>query len=83
MCSSDLLMVYRYALDGLGFEASHFTVHKANESVWQFHERFGAVRRAEDEIQYFYDIDREAILASLQRYRRFLPEGLSGLETVK
>lgn len=77
------LMVYCYALDHLGFGASHFTVHKANESVWQFHERFGAVRRDEDEVQYFYDIDREAILASMQRYRRYLPKGLSGLETVK
>src|SRR5690606_12411597 len=38
------LMVYAYAIDHLGFTAAHFDVRKGNERVWQFHERFGAVR---------------------------------------
>lgn len=66
------LMVYAYALDHLGFRAAHFEVRKGNESVWRFHERFGARRIAGTEFDYFYRIDNEAIASSRQRYRRFL-----------
>lgn len=66
------LMVYAYAVDHLGFRAAHFDVRKGNERVWQFHERFGAVRTAESEIDYFYKLDNEAIAVSRTRYRRFL-----------
>jgi RimJ/RimL family protein N-acetyltransferase len=66
------LMVYVYALDHLGFAGAHFDVRKGNERVWRFHERFGAVRTAESEIDYFFQLDSEAIAASRARYRRFL-----------
>ena len=66
------LMVYAYAVDHLGFTAAHFDVRQGNERVWRFHERFGAVRTAESEIDYFYQLDSEAIAASRARYRRFL-----------
>lgn len=56
------LMVYAYAVDHLGFAAAHFDVRKGNERVWQFHERFGAVRAAESEIDYFYKLDNEQSL---------------------
>jgi len=69
------LMVYRYGLE-LGFDASHFDVRKANEKVWQYHERCGARRTHETEIDYFYSMDREAIEQLFQRYHSRIPNGI-------
>jgi len=66
------LMVYAYALDHLGFAGAHFDVRKGNERVWQFHERFGAQRVAETQLDYLYKLDGVAIASSRQRYRKFL-----------
>lgn len=71
------LMIYAYAIDHLGFHAAHFDVRIGNTRVWQFHERFGARRTAETEIDYLYEIGGEAIFASRQRYRRFLEGSVS------
>lgn len=71
------LMVYAYALDFLGFSRAHFDVRKANEHVWRFHERFGATRVGESALDYYYRIEPDAIAASRQRYRRYLPEPIS------
>ena len=68
-------MVYHFAL-GLGFKQSHFDVRKGNESVWNFHERFGAVRVAETDEDYLYSISLEAIQKSLQKYEKYLPNGV-------
>jgi len=59
------LLVYHFAL-GLGFECAHFDVRKANESVWKFHERFGALKSSETELDYFYRISNAAIRQSLK-----------------
>lgn len=67
------LIVYRYALDHLGFRDAHFEVRRDNRSVWNFHERFGARRIGEDEVEYRFELDHDAIVASLRRYARFLP----------
>lgn len=66
------LMVYAYAIDVLGFNSAHFEVRKGNERVWKFHERFGAQRVAESDLDYWYRLDGQAIAASRQRYRKFL-----------
>jgi RimJ/RimL family protein N-acetyltransferase len=70
------LMVYSYALDHLGFDKAHFEVRKGNESVWQFHERFGAHRVGESELDFYYEIDRPSIEISRGRYRRYLKENV-------
>lgn len=70
------LIVYCYART-LGFERAHFDVRKGNVSVWKFHERFGAKRIRESDDDYFYDIGAHAITASLERYAKFLPNGIS------
>lgn len=70
------LMVYAFAL-GLGFTASHFSVRAGNESVWKFHERFGAVRTGENGEDWFYSISEDAIRASQEKYRKYLPEGIA------
>ncbi len=71
------LMVYAYACDHLGFSAAHFDVRKGNERVWQFHERFGAKRIEETELDYFYRLDLDAIQSSNKRYVKILPNGVS------
>lgn len=71
------LMVYAYAVDDLGFKASHFDVRKGNERVWKFHERFGAVRLKETELDYFYSIKLDAIQESRRHYEKFLSNGVT------
>ena len=66
------LMVYQFARS-LGFDRAHFNVRKQNESVWRFHERFGAVRTGESGEDYTYSISAAAIRASLEKYARYLP----------
>jgi RimJ/RimL family protein N-acetyltransferase len=73
------VMVYRYALDELGFESSHFSVNRDNDRVWAFHERFGATRVGEDLREYEYRISNDAIRRSLDRFARYCP-GPLGVE---
>jgi hypothetical protein len=70
------LMVYAYA-QSLGFSRAHFDVRIENSSVWKFHERFGAMRVGESEVDYFYEISSNEIDASFHRYRRYLPLGVT------
>ena len=71
------LMVYAYALDILGFDRAHFQVNKENERVCKFHERFGAERVSENEVEYEYVITNASIRESMTRYKRYLPEKLT------
>ena len=70
-------MVYAFALDHLGFTAAHFDVRKGNERVWQFHERFGAARVGETELDYLYCLEQAEISESRRRYAKFLPHGVT------
>lgn len=77
------LMVYAYAVDHLGFKHAHFSVHKSNQGVWEFHERFGARRVGEAEGEYLYSVPSTAIEKSRIKYAKFLagsvavPNGLN------
>ena len=77
------LIVYAYALESLGFQSAHYQVQKANERVWRFHERFGAERTSENEVQYEYRLSNAAIKSSIDRYRRYLPNGIFIEELLK
>ena len=77
------LMVYSYALGSLGFQRAHFQVNKANERVWRFHERFGAERIRENEVQYEYTLSNAAIKSAIDRYRRYLPDSIFFEELLK
>jgi RimJ/RimL family protein N-acetyltransferase len=71
------LIVYQYALDHLRFRNSHFEVNRDNRSVWNFHERlFGARRVGENEVEYIFEQDHDAIRATMRRYQRFLPDAI-------
>lgn len=69
------LIIYHYALL-LGFQGAHFDVRKDNVSVWTFHERFGAVRIGETDMDFLFTISNEAIQRSLRRYAKYLPDGI-------
>lgn len=71
------LMVYSYAVDYLGFRNAHFDVRKGNESVWRFHERFGAVRTCTSDDSYLYEIDLDAIKQARYRYKKYLDAQLT------
>lgn len=71
------LMVYSYAVDDLGFQAAHFDVRKGNERVWKFHERFGAQRIAETDIDYLYTLSCQSIKRSRMTYSKFLPNAVA------
>lgn len=75
------LMVYAYAVDHLGFMASHFDVRKGNERVWQFHERFGARRIFENLLEYQYQIGLDDIHSARKKYHRYLAE-ISSVEFI-
>lgn len=62
------LMVYQVGMD-LGFSASHFSVRKENEKVWQYHERMGAERISETDADFHYSITKSAILAAFTHYK--------------
>ena len=70
------LIGYHYALNSLGFLNAHFRVHKSNQSVCKFHERFGANRVSEDLLQYTYKLSNSAIKLAMDKYRRYLPDGI-------
>ena len=70
------LMVYAYAVDHLSFQSAHFDVRKDNEGVWLFHERFGARRISETDMNYLYTLDTQSIKASCFRYSKYLPYGI-------
>lgn len=70
-----VLVLYSFAFK-LGFKKSHFDVRKENSSVWEFHERFGATRTKEDDLNYYYEITSNKINESLDKYRKHLPEGI-------
>jgi RimJ/RimL family protein N-acetyltransferase len=69
------LMVYHYGLQ-LGFKRAHFDVRKANVSVWKFHQRFGAEKVGESDEDLHYEISEQAIRSSLQKYAKYLPNGV-------
>lgn len=52
-------------------------MRKGNERVLHFHERFGAVRTAESDLDYFYQLDGKAIAASRERYQCFREGSIS------
>ncbi|WP_369834483.1 GNAT family N-acetyltransferase [Cronobacter dublinensis] len=69
------LLVYYYALK-IGFTRSHFDVRKGNSSVIKFHERFGAKRTGETELDVLFEITKEDIENSLTKYKKYLPDNV-------
>jgi RimJ/RimL family protein N-acetyltransferase len=69
------LLVYRYALDVVGFQRSHFDVRTGNSRVIAFHKRFGAVEVGRDDQNVFFEIDAPVIRRSIRKFHKYLPQG--------
>lgn len=74
------LMIYEYGINKLGFQSAHFEVLKDNISVWEFHQRFGAIKTHEDTTRFFFKIEKGKIQKALMRYRKYLPNGITVYE---
>lgn len=55
-------LVYQFGFDELGFVKSHFDVRKGNEKVISFHEKMGAKKVGEDELNEYFNITKEAVV---------------------
>lgn len=69
------VLIYQFAIS-LGFKKSHFDVRKENTSVWQFHERFGALRVGERDEDYIYEISHDAIKNSFEKYKKYVNDAI-------
>lgn len=62
------LLVYKFGFDELGFVKSHFDVRKGNERVISFHLKMGAQQTGEDELNYYFEITKEAVNVVRDRF---------------
>ncbi|MBT9300652.1 GNAT family N-acetyltransferase [Pseudomonas sp. TAE6080] len=54
-------LVYQFAFEHLEFEKSHFEVRKGNDRVISFHEKMGAFKTGETELDYLFEIKKDAV----------------------
>lgn len=66
------VLIYEYAFYKLGFSKVHFDVRKDNLSVRKFHERFGAQKYSENELDVFYRYSKEDYEKIRGRYLKFV-----------
>lgn len=66
------LQIYEFGFYGLEFEKSHFDVRKGNDKVIAFHQRFGAKIVDEDELDYFFNFEKNDYEITKEKYKRYL-----------
>jgi RimJ/RimL family protein N-acetyltransferase len=66
------LQIYEFGFYGLKFEKSHFDVRKGNDKVVAFHQRFGAKIVDEDELDYFFNFEKNDYKITKEKYKRYL-----------
>lgn len=66
------LLVYKFGFEELGYKNCHFDVMKGNDRVISFHERFGAKRVDEDELNYYFNISFEDVEKTKDSFRELL-----------
>lgn len=66
------LQIYEFGFYKLGFERSHFDVRKGNDKVIAFHQRFGAKIMDEDELDYFFNFEKNDYEVIKEKYKRYL-----------
>ncbi|WP_313451108.1 GNAT family N-acetyltransferase [Pseudomonas rhodesiae] len=60
-------LVYQFAFEHLNFIKSHFDVRKGNDRVISFHEKMGAVKTGETELNLLFEITKEAVAQTKAR----------------
>lgn len=68
------LLMYDTAFNKLGFEQSHYDVRKGNNKVYAFHERMGAEKVGEDELNYYYIFPKYKHDKNKVEYAKFLTQ---------
>lgn len=54
-------LVYKFAFENLGFKKSHFDVRKENTRVISFHEKMGALKIGETDLDFIFAITKDAV----------------------
>ena len=54
-------LVYEFGFKNLGYSKSHFDVMKKNKKVISFHEKMGAIKVGEDEMNCYFEIDKKSV----------------------
>lgn len=67
------LLIYDFAFYSLHYSKSHFDVRKENGRVIDFHKRFGASMVGEDDLNYYFQYNKDSYITVRQKYRRYLP----------
>lgn len=67
------IMIYDFAYYSLRFKRSHFDVRKANYRVAEFHKRFGATIVGEDDLNFYFEYDRDIYSSVRNKYIRYIP----------
>jgi RimJ/RimL family protein N-acetyltransferase len=66
------LQIYEFGFYDLKFNQSHFDVRKGNDKVTAFHQRFGAKIVDEDELDYFFNFEKNDYKITKEKYKRYL-----------
>lgn len=62
-------LIYKFGFENLNYERSHFEVMKGNDGVVSFHKKMGAIEMGQDEINFYFKIDKAAVEAAWDRLR--------------
>ncbi|WP_313507045.1 GNAT family N-acetyltransferase [Stutzerimonas nitrititolerans] len=62
-------LIYRFGFDILGYKQSHFEVMKGNDGVVSFHKKMGATEVGQDEVNFYFNIEKSAVEAAKDRLR--------------
>jgi RimJ/RimL family protein N-acetyltransferase len=54
-------LVYKFGFDVLGYRKSHFEVMNGNEKVVSFHEKMGAIRTGQDDVNSYFEITKISV----------------------
>ena len=66
------LQIYEFGFYNLGFLKSHFDVRKGNDKVIAFHQRFGAKIVDENDLNYFFNFERNEYEVTKEKYKKYL-----------
>ena len=66
-----IFVLYDFAFSSLGFEKAHLDVRKENRNVVAFHQRFGAKIVDENELNYFFNLEKSDYEIAKKKYKRY------------
>lgn len=66
------VMIYDFGFNSLKFNKSNFEVIKDNVKVVNFHKKFGAVVVGEDSNNYYFEITKDAVEKSKEKFQAFI-----------